>query len=190
MAEERIALYGGSFDPIHDGHILIAKEAQKKLSLDKVIFIPAKKSPLKKRSLTEGSNRLDMLNLATENETWVEISDWELKQSHPSYSWKTAEHFAQTLGKNTTLFWILGDDQWNSLPKWAEPEKLAHSLKFIVFPRDGHSPLDHKDFVSHRVEISHPASSTEIRNKIQRGERPIYLSESVMQYIIKNKLYT
>ena len=94
---ERIALFGGSFDPPHCAHLAIARAAAEHCGLQQVIFIPCRISPLKGRSPgASGADRLAMLRLATNGMAWASVSDWELSRPGPSYSWQSAEHFAES----------------------------------------------------------------------------------------------
>ena len=106
---QRVALFGGSFDPVHRGHLFIAGRAVEACGLDRVIFVPCWKSPHKRgEQISDSEDRLAMLRLATAELAWAEVSEWEVSREEASYSWKTAEHFAQALGEGVELFWILG----------------------------------------------------------------------------------
>ena len=185
----RFALFGGSFDPIHLGHIEIARAAQAACDLDRVVFLPCWQSPHKsKGTIASPEQRLEMLELATHDLAWAEVSKWELERDTPSYSWMTAEHFAREHPR-AELFWILGTDQWDALERWAEPAKLAQLLTFIVFPR-GIDPEPKAEFAHHAIDVRHPASSTEIRRGLADGsDVSAMLSPQVADYISAEKLY-
>lgn len=185
----KIALFGGSFDPIHLGHIEIARAAQAACDLDRVVFVPCWQSPHKsKGTIASPEQRVKMLELATDDLAWVQISRWELERDTPSYSWMTAEHFAGEY-PHAQLFWILGADQWDALDRWAEPAKLAQLLTFIVFPR-GNAPEPKADFAHQSIDIRHPASSTEIRRGLADGrDVSVLLPPKVADYIAVEKLY-
>ena len=185
-----IALFGGTFDPPHLGHLDIAREAATRCALDRVIFIPCRQSPHKMdRSPVSSDDRIEMLRRCTSGEPWAEISRVEIDRDGPSYSWKTAEHFA-SLNPDARLHWILGEDQWSKLETWSRPERLRNLLTFIVFPRNGRDPAPRKGYRHHTLDLVHPASATEIRARLQSGARnDCSLHPSVSEYIRNHHLY-
>jgi nicotinate-nucleotide adenylyltransferase len=167
----------------------IAAAAQKACNLERVIFLPCWQSPHKiDRQLAPAEHRVAMLELATEGLPWAEVSTWEIEREQTSYSWQSAEHFADT-SPNAELFWILGTDQWQALPTWSEPAKLAKLLQFIVFPRgDEAEPIS--DFRHTELDVRHPASSTEIRRRVSKDEpTENLLAPQVAAYIRSHRLY-
>ncbi|MFM7182379.1 MAG: nicotinate (nicotinamide) nucleotide adenylyltransferase [Verrucomicrobiales bacterium] len=167
----RLGLFGGTFDPVHDGHLAIADEARKSAGLDRIIFLPARLSPHKSDQWTLATDRerLEMLRLATRGLDWAELSDWELHQAPPSYSWKTALHFRESF-PGARLFWILGADQWEVIEKWAKPEILRESLEFLVFPRPPLlAPVPRPGWSARFLQTIHPASATAIRSSLAGG---------------------
>ena len=167
---KKVALFGGSFDPVHRGHLFIAEKAVEACALDEVIFVPCRISPHKVgRKISAPADRVEMLRLATADIDWAEVSDWEIQREEASYSWKTAEHFARELGDEVELFWIVGTDQWEVIETWAKPEVLAALVTFVVFPRGGIArPKDGFRMVA--VDAAFDASSTEIRRRVRDGE--------------------
>jgi len=167
---QRVALFGGSFDPVHRGHVFIAGAAVDACGLDRVIFLPCWKSPHKEgREISDARDRVAMLRVATEGLEWAEVSEWEVEREEASYSWKTAEHFAQELGPDVELFWILGADQWEVIETWAKPEVLAGLVTFVAFPRGGTARA--KDgFRMVPVDAAFDASSTQIRERVREGK--------------------
>lgn len=130
-----IALFGGTFDPLHNGHCIIAQQAWEQFRLDKVVFIPCFQSPHKPEVRTASAeDRFAMLKAALEGLEWAEVSDCEISRPVPSFSVETAEWFASR-HPGTPLFWILGTDQWNVLETWKDSRRLAELVTFIVFPR-------------------------------------------------------
>jgi len=191
QAGERIALFGGSFDPIHLGHHFIASRAREAIGLDRVIVIPAFRSPFKTdRKSADGIHRLEMARLATANELGLEVSSYEIDLEDTSYSWRTAEHFSEQNPK-ARLFWILGADQWEALPRWSRPEHFASLVEFIVFRRDGQKTVEREGYRAHFVDGTFSASSTQIRELLGTGssDRIDTLHPDVERYARKNALY-
>ena len=188
--KQKIAIFGGSFDPIHCGHVEIAKQARNIAKLDKVIFLPCRRSPHKNQSpIANTTQRVEMAKLATGTISWAEVSTWEINRVPPSYSWMAAEHFHETFPQ-AELFWILGNDQWEKLHTWYKPSRLAELMTFIVFPRKG-KPLAKKGFRSLFINVSHPASSTEARIRIGK-QQPTdkLLTRKVSTYIKEQQIYS
>lgn len=164
----RVALFGGTFDPVHEGHLHIAELAKQRLSLDEVRFIPCRISPHKLATHpTPGEARLEMLRLATAHLPWAVVDPIELHREGPSYSWQTVCALREELPE-ARLFWIMGTDQWLALPDWARPEILAEHLDFIVITR-GLPPEPRQGFRMHSLSTQHPASSTLIREDLASG---------------------
>ncbi|MFC5049446.1 nicotinate (nicotinamide) nucleotide adenylyltransferase [Rubritalea spongiae] len=187
--QTKICLIGGTFDPIHLGHTYIALQAKLSLSLDKVIFLPCRQSPHKLDIETASdAHRLKMCKLATAELPWAEVSDYDLTAPTLSYSWRTAEHF-KALYPDAELFWLMGTDQWNALPRWNRAEHFAQLLQIIVFHRT--EPLLSLDgFQSLPLSGQHPASATAVRNDAQKNRPMRWLHPKVANYIKENKLYT
>lgn len=190
MAEaRRIALFGGTFDPVHLGHVHLAEAAKTALNLDEVRFIPCRISPHKEGTVpTPAADRLEMLRLATRDLPWAVVDDIETRRAGPSYSWQTAEAMKQAF-PHARLYWIMGTDQWDVLLDWARPERLAACIEFIVFTR-GKPPLPRDGYVLHAIEGDHPASATTIRKAIAVGETAHpWLNPDVSRWITDHGLY-
>ncbi len=188
-APRKIALFGGTFDPVHLGHLHLAETARDKLGLDEVRFLPCRISPHKQDTVpTSADDRLEMLRLATVGLPWAVVDDFELRREGPSYSWQTAEAMTARFPE-ARLFWIMGGDQWDALDQWAEPRRLATCVEFIVFTRGGKlKPRD--GFVLHALDGGHPATATEIRETIARGEADHpWLAPAVSRWICKRRIY-
>ena len=190
MAERRrIALFGGTFDPVHLGHLHLAGTARAALDLDQVRFIPCRISPHKLDTTpTSAEARLVMLRLATADLPWAVVDDLETRREGPSFSWETA---VAMRGKfpGARLFWIMGVDQWKVLLGWAEPEKLAACVEFVVFSR-GEAPVPRDGFVMHALACDHPASATAIREAIAAGrDTGGWLDPAVEAYIREHGLF-
>lgn len=185
----KIALFGGTFDPVHHGHIHLAETAREKLHLDEVRFLPCRISPHKLDLMpTRAEDRLEMLRLATANLPWAVVDDFEIRREGPSYSWQTAEAMAATFA-GARLFWIMGGDQWRALPTWTEPDRLADCVEFIVFER-GEKAQPHEGLRLHALDGGHPASATAIREAISRGNTTHpWLDPAVSRWIRDHRLY-
>jgi nicotinate-nucleotide adenylyltransferase len=165
----KIGLFGGTFDPVHLGHIHLADLAVNAMGLDEVRFLPCRISPHKTdQAPSSAADRLKMLRLATDGLPWAVVDDFEVGREGASYSYQTAEAMAARF-PGSRLYWIMGADQWEALPRWAEPQRLAARVEFIVFSR-GKSPTPRDGYVMHHVEGGHPASATEIREALAHGE--------------------
>lgn len=206
-----IALYGGSFDPVHIGHLRIAEDIREYYSLEKIIFIPAYHSPLKPGSRASAQDRLEMLKLSTRNNPFFDISDIEIKRGGKSYTIDTIKYFREKLGY--TPAFILGTDAFLSLHMWKSADKLIKITNFIVAGRDKTSFYEVKEYVkeyfpfaSVRLDTDIPKdkggnifysdirridiSSTEIRNRIKEGKSIRYLVlPKVEEYIFIKNLY-
>jgi len=205
-----IALFGGSFDPVHLGHLRIAEDIREYFSFEKIIFIPAFISPLKERSFAPAEKRLEMLKIAISDNPYFEISDYEIKKEGKSYTIETAIYYRNILNYNPIF--ILGLDSILTLHKWKEPEKLLKIANFIVVQR-GEERFDIlKDYLSKNFPFATilkdkniqkektaiylfnsrkiDISSTEIRERIKSGKSIKYLVlPQIEDYIYKNKLY-
>ena len=183
----KIGLFGGTFDPVHVGHIHLATLAKDALLLDEVRFLPCNISPHKPGTApTAGGDRMEMLRLATATLPWAVVDDFELMQNGPSYSYQTAEAMAARF-PNARLFWIMGGDQWDALPRWKNPERIAKCVEFAVLAR-GAEPRPREGFRLHVIEGDHPSSATEIRATLDQGAHP-WLQPDVARYIQTRGLY-
>ena len=189
--DEKIAVMGGSFDPVHLGHVQLAINAKNSLNLDKVIFLPCQQSPHKSIKPSADSNqRIEMLILATSDYDWIEISERETNLPPPSYSVNSAKHFQKQHPKSE-LFWIIGNDQWKKINTWKKIDALGKIVTFIVFPRDGEEPKLNPDFKSHFINYNFNASSTEVRQNIETNKHAgLPIDPKVLKYIYENSLYS
>jgi len=185
----KIALFGGTFDPVHLGHMHLASLARDALALDEVRFIPCWISPHKSNAPhASGTERLEMLRLATSELPWAVADPCELHHEGPSFSFETARQSATAM-PGARLFWIMGGDQWASLPHWRHPEILASLVEFIVLARGGDRPEPRPGHVLHVVRGEHPASATAIRGAIHAGAPPRWLDPQVAAFIARRRLY-
>ncbi len=191
--EKRIGLLGGSFDPIHLGHLMVAQDAIEGMALDQVILMPAARSPLKPRNpKASDEDRLAMLVAAIEGDVRFELSTLELERGGMSYSIETVEQLA--LGSQDRLFWILGADQAACLNAWHRIDDLVQKVEFIVLARPGFawdSGLLPRNTRFHTLE-SHVVSisSSEIRERLRaRKSIRFMVTEGVATVIEKRHLY-
>jgi nicotinate-nucleotide adenylyltransferase len=204
MSEKRIALFGGTFDPIHLGHTTVAAAAGEGIGADKVIFVPAKRSPLKAFFPEAGDeDRFAMIKLATDGNAMFGASDYELKKAGPSYTLETVRHFRQQLGDNVSIYWLIGADTLADLPHWYGVTELIDECNLAVMHRAGFAAPDFSKFVSlwgdSRIvklranTVETPLvdiSSTEIRKRLAAGrEVSGMISPKVLQYIREHRLY-
>ena len=182
----RIGLYGGAFNPPHNGHLAVARTAIEKMNLDKLIFIPTGNAPHKKETEVSREERYNMVLMAISGEEKMSVSDYELKRVDVNYSANTVEYF-KSIYPDDELFFIIGDDSYNELGTWHEPHRIMEAATLLVFPREG---ADVKaPAVGLPMEIV-DVSSSEIREKIKMGKdcRNL-LPKAVFDYIIDRNIY-
>ncbi len=178
----KAALMGGSFDPVHIGHLTAAKKVKEKFSIDKIIFVPAYLSPFKTQSGASAQDRFNMLSLAIDKSD--EVSRFEIDNEGISYTYLTAQHFKKEYDE---LYFIIGDEAYKDIDKWKNPELLHKIMKFIVVTRE---EIKVPRNVLHLKMDPVKVSSTEIREKLLKGQDcSNLLPQSVLDYIIKNNLY-
>lgn len=185
----KIGILGGSFNPPHTGHLILAQEAYEALNLDKVVFVPTNISPHKENNNeADASSRLAMIKLAVADNNIFEVLDIELKRGGVSYTIDTVKQLRQIYG-NDELFLIIGSDLANSFSTWKDFGELAKLTRIVVARRKEH-PLDSKDdfFV---IDVTHiEISSSYIRQKIKKGESIQYfVPKAVAEYIEQHNLY-
>ena len=140
-AKKRIALYGGTFDPVHVGHLEVARKVSQLFEIEKLIFVPAQMAPHKiGRPVTEPIHRYTMLALATQDDPGLVISTFELDAPNRRYTVETVEHFQCELNDSTELFFIMGADSWSEITTWREWEDLLTMTNHIVVTRPGYEP--------------------------------------------------
>ncbi len=189
---KRLGLFGGSFNPIHNGHLLIARMALEKLNLDRIFFIPASKSPFKPElELAPAKERLKLLRLALAGETKFEIDEQEINRKGISYTIDTVNNYKKKF-PDYQLFYIIGADHANILPKWKNANELTKLIEFAIFSRPGENNLK----VPHPFKgviikgFSFSTSSTVIRDRIKNSLSIKWLvAEAVAEAINNSKLY-
>ena len=175
----RIGIYGGTFDPIHHGHLILAQATREQLGLDQVIFVPAAASPFKKEPRASAATRLAMLQAATKSEATFAIDDRELRRPPPSYTIDTVQ-MVKDKWPDAHLFFLIGDGNLAGLPSWRGFEDLRHMVTFIVLQRSI-TPVAHEYLsVDRRIDIS----ATEIRQRIAAGGTIHFLVPPAVEQII------
>lgn len=138
MALRRVAIYGGTFDPVHNGHLEVARRVLQLFELDEVIFVPACVPPHKRNAnITSAFHRFAMLALATETDQSLLVSTIELDSPEQPYAVETVERIRGTLGEGTELFFLMGADSWLEITSWHEWQRLLSMCHFIVVTRPG-----------------------------------------------------
>lgn len=187
---KRVGIFGGSFDPVHEGHIHLASLAKQAAGLDEVWFLPCQVSPHKLATPPSASDlRVRGLELAIRDWEWAKIDRTELEVDGPSYSYVTMEKLARKFPGHQ-WFWIMGGDQWVNLTKWMRPERLAEIASFIVMARHGEKVYPREGYRMQVVEGQHPASSTRIREALARNDADIpYLDPEVRRLIESERAF-
>jgi nicotinate-nucleotide adenylyltransferase len=195
--QKRVALYGGTFDPVHSGHVEIARRVSELFEIEKVLFIPAQVAPHKVgRPVTEPIHRYAMLALATQHDPRLSISTFELDAPDRRYTVDTVEHFRTALGDSTELFFIMGADSWSEITTWREWQRLLTTINHIVVTRPGHQVDRTLPVPGARVlftdAVMKDVSATGIRGLAAAGRFETLVQlvpEPVAEYIRKYELY-
>jgi nicotinate-nucleotide adenylyltransferase len=197
----KVGVLGGTFDPVHLGHIRMAEEARDALGLDRVLLVPAGQ-PMTKPDLTitSSEHRLNMLQLAVKDKPRLLVSPIEIERPGPTYTVDTITALKQDCGPGTIVLFILGWDSLEQLPAWKQPECLVEMCYFVAIPRPGFKKpnmlsLEQKipGITKKVIFLEKPIidiSSTAIREKIAGGEKINKLvAGPVAEYIKKHNLY-
>jgi nicotinate-nucleotide adenylyltransferase len=189
---QRIGLFGGSFDPVHLGHLLVAQAAREELELARLVFIPAAQSPFKSDSQpTPAPERLRLLRLALAGKSWCDIDEQEIQRGGVSYTIDTVRKYAVRFPV-APLFYLIGADHLPQLPKWRAVEELARLVDFVVIPRPGQAEQPFPAPFRGRWLAGFPLgiSSSQIRGRVKVG-LPIdhLVPDRVAEAIRNNRLY-
>lgn len=202
MMRERVGLFGGSFNPIHFGHLIIARAVRENLQLDEVIFLPSKRPPHKEASqLAAAEHRAQMVKLAIAGEAGFAFDDFDLNRE-PSYTIETVARYQEKMPK-AELHWFIGADSLMDLPTWHRAPELVEMCSIVTAARSGQSPVDARSleetFGAERTKqllskvIRTPLvdiSSTDIRQRVGEGRSIRYLvPEDVRSYIERYRIY-
>jgi nicotinate-nucleotide adenylyltransferase len=188
----KIGLLGGTFNPIHMGHLVLAQECWAQLELDKVIFVPTYIPPHKD---VEGdvcaADRLNMMRIALEGDGRFEISTYEIDKKDTSYTVDTIKHFREKFGEDAELFFLTGSDWAGDLSSWKDIDQILELAVFVIATRPGYDKKSRYEDQITRIGIPEVAvSSTVIREKIKNREPIDYLvPDEVIRYIRNKGLY-
>ncbi len=195
-----VILFGGSFDPIHIGHILIARDVKEYLNAQRVVFVPTHHAPLKEGHSASPEDRAKMVKLAIEEEQGFEMDEVEIKRGGISYTYETLSYMSEKIGKE--IYLLLGSDSVLKLHRWRFPDKVLELSTLAVVDREGKSSEvrdymkqnfpnteEGRDYIlipTRRIDIS----STEIRKRLREG-KSIYamVPDRVREYIEERGLY-
>ncbi len=214
---KKVGLFGGTFDPIHLGHLKVALEIREKLNLDHIYFIPARISPFKvKNELAPQEDRLEMIRQTISEYPFFSVSEYELKRDEVSYSIDTIRHYKNILSRDSRLYWILGSDAFSEIHQWKDIQEIFSSCHLLVVSRPGYKlkPLRdvlgegpllkefitikdgevYQHFTGHQISLIQlpliHISSTQLKEMILHGESfSKYVSKSVEEYIQNHNLY-
>jgi nicotinate-nucleotide adenylyltransferase len=194
-----IGILGGTFDPIHIGHLVVAEEARIKLGFNEVLFVPAGQPLLKPdRNITPSDQRVEMVRRAIADNPHFKLCTIEAERPGPSYTVDTVMTLTEQLGSEVGLFFILGRDTLAELPSWKEPKKLVQLCRLVVAPRLGSKDLQHLEteipgLLGKVVQLDMPVigiSSSGIRQRVAQGLPIRYLVPAgVEKYISEQKIY-
>ncbi len=189
---ERIGLFGGSFDPVHVGHLLVAQAAYEELQLSRLFFIPASRSPFKPESIpAPAAARLRLLRLALAGQNHFGIDDQEVQRGGTSFTIDTVRDY-MTRHSEAQIFYLIGADHVPQLPKWRAADELARLAEFVVIPRPGAIPVKSQPPFRLRGLQGFPVgvSSSQIRARVRAG-LPIegLVPPAVAEAIRNSRLY-
>lgn len=189
---QRIGLFGGSFNPVHLGHLLVAEAAREELNLDRIFFTPAAMSPFKPGiELAPAARRLQLLRLALEGLNHCEIDEQEIARGGVSYTIDTVRDYACRYPK-AALFYLIGADHVGQLPKWRDAAELASMAEFVIIPRPGEEVVPTPAPFRSRILRGFPlgVSASQIRERVRSGLPIRFLvPDAVAEAIHNNRLY-
>jgi nicotinate-nucleotide adenylyltransferase len=177
---KKIGIYGGTFDPIHHAHLILAREAREMLALEKIIFVPAAISPGKDSPVASAPMRLSMLRAAIGNEIGFIVDNCELHRPPPSYTIDTIEEIRRR-EVDSEIYYLIGEDNLSGLPSWHRFEQLQEMVRFVVLDRTGRQTNHPYQVVDRRIDIS----ATEIRKRVALGRSIRYLVPPAVEEIIR-----
>jgi nicotinate-nucleotide adenylyltransferase len=176
----KIGIYGGTFDPIHHAHLILARDARESLGLEKVILVPAAISPFKDSPPAKAEVRLSMLRAAIEGEMALLVDDCELRRPPPSYTIDTVEKIQGAEGQ-CEIYYLIGEDNVSGLTRWHRFEELEKMVRFVVLDRGGLQAQHSYQSVHRKIDIS----ATDIRKRVALGRSIRYLVPPAVEEIIR-----
>jgi nicotinate-nucleotide adenylyltransferase len=192
--QKKFGVLGGTFDPIHMGHLVLAEQVREKFQLDRVIFIPCASPPHKtEQELSPAQDRFEMTKLALQGNSYFLVSDIELKREGLSYTVETLREL-KGLYKDKEIYFLTGSDVLNEITTWKNPEEIYKLAKLVIGIRPGFDKFDPENHFAKKSIIVNitgvDISSTQIREKVRKGESIKYLvPPKVEEYIKKRNLY-
>lgn len=190
----KIGFLGGSFDPVHFGHLLAAQDAYEQHRLDRLVFVPAAQAPLKPNEVqASAEDRLAMLRAATEEDRRFEISDYEVRRGGTSYTIDSARYF-RGLYPHDELYWIIGGDQLPRLHRWKDIAELVRLVEFIFLERPGYPVRAHPEIPGLRLHRCDghllAVSSTELRERARNNlSLEYFVPHKAIVYLREKGLY-
>lgn len=199
-----VLLFGGSFDPIHHGHLIVVRAIAEQLRADRAVLIPSARPPHKPgRAQASAAQRAEMCRCAVADEPALTVDDWELQQTGPNYTLLTVQHYRSLLPANAELYWLLGMDSLRELSTWYHAPELIDACTLVTAARPGFAVPTATELGAHfaaaqvaklqRFIIPSPhvdISATEIRTRVARGASIRYLTPpAVVDYIASTGLY-
>lgn len=189
----KIGILGGSFDPIHRGHLALARESEKQFQLDKILFIPAGRPPHKKEtpSLAPASHRAEMVRLALQGVKQWELSEIELKRPGISYTVDTLRTLKETYPDPDRLFFLIGADSFRDFGQWKDPDEILKLAELVVAPRPGYPLPGAPPRRMHWLRMPPvEISASALRQKLEQGGKVSeWVPERVANYLRTLKLY-
>ena len=204
MKQRGILLFGGTFDPIHNGHLIVCRAAAERLGVERAVLIPSAQPPHKVGMQVSGAeHRLAMARLGAEGEDLFEVSDCELRRAGPSYTLDTVKEFQAVYGPEVRLYWLIGADSLGELAGWHRVAELAQACTLVTAARPGWEgqgasvlegvlkPGQIKRIGEYILETPNiDIAATEIRRRVRAGLSICYmLPETVREYIEREGLY-
>lgn len=195
-----IGVLGGTFDPVHNGHLLLAEEVRDSLKMDKILFIPAGQPWVKSADISPAEHRVAMVRLAIEHKPHFEISTMEIDRQGPTYTVDTLRELKSAAGGGDNFYFIMGWDNLSLLPRWVRPREIISLCRLVAVPRPGYPLPDIKaleekipGLSASLIMLKRPEvdiSSTGVREMALRGQ-PVdgLVPEAVAAYIRKHNLY-
>lgn len=199
---KKICIFGGTFNPVHIGHLIIANHLINQLDIDEIIFLPTQVSPFKldKNDIISPEHRYNLINLAIKNNKNFYVSDYEISIGGISYSYETVDHFSKIFPKEK-LFWLIGGDQIINFHKWKNYQQILENINLVVAKRPGTFKDDEIEKIEKQLNptkdifwLDSPnleISSTHIRDLVRSNKSIKYLvTPECEDYIIKHNLFT